>query len=92
MAFSHDQVYPPDRVNRGWKPLPQSKLLKLPPLYFYTFFGSKEVSSMIKMAVLAAKSSARLRNLVSDVEFLPSTFDLPQGLITGVGQIYSFVF
>ena len=25
--------YPSDRVNRGWKPLPQSKLLKLTPLY-----------------------------------------------------------
>jgi hypothetical protein len=47
---------------------------------------------MIKMAVLAARRGARLRNLVPDVEFLPSTFDLPQGLITGVGQIYSFVF
>ena len=44
------------------------------------------------MAVLAARRGVHLRNLVSDVGFLPPTFDLPHRLETGVGQIYSFVF
>jgi hypothetical protein len=89
VAFSHDQVYLADRVNL---PPPGSHNKNRLSYHLYTFLGSKEVSSMIKMAALAARRGARLRNLVPDVEFLPSTFDLPQGLITGVGQIYSLVF
>jgi hypothetical protein len=47
----HDLGYLLDRVNRGWKPRPQSKSLKLPPS---TSLGSKEVSSSIKLAAPAA--------------------------------------
>ena len=49
----HDHGYLPDRVNRGWKPLPQSKSLKLTsPILF---LGSEEFSFSIKLAALAAR-------------------------------------
>jgi len=69
VAFSHDHWYLPDRDNRGWKPLPQSKTVILPPL---TFLGSKEVSSSIKLAAFQASSWAD----TSSIYFLPKLSDL----------------
>jgi hypothetical protein len=39
-GFQPDHGYLPDRVNRGWKPLPPSQSLKLPPLNFFRFQNS----------------------------------------------------
>jgi hypothetical protein len=45
----------PDRFNRGWEPLPQSKSLKLTSLIF---LGSEEVSYSIKRAALVSNGGA----------------------------------
>ena len=45
----------PDRVNRGWKPLPQSNSLIFISLYF---LGSEEVPCSLKLAVFQANGGA----------------------------------
>ena len=52
VASSHDYRYLPNRVNRGWKPLPQSVSLNLTSLGFFSWF--QRAFLMIKRAPLAA--------------------------------------